>query len=204
MVAGRHALFEWSLSTHMGVIITATSNDRHGVSNYRSIECLFSISFRLTTSKVRVTVPLWGECTGDRWIPAQRDSNAEKNSIWWRHNDGVSTHTQLDYWFNSFFSLTTEKNTKAPQYWPIVWGIRGWLMDSPHKGHVMRKMFQCRDVSMGPNNVPYCQWRPLSSYLAWPTRHLTYGLSSPGYGPGVLYHGASYWKKKANVLSLSG
>ena len=31
--------------------------------------------------------PLWGEFTGDRWIPAQRASNAENVSIWWRHND---------------------------------------------------------------------------------------------------------------------
>ena len=28
------------------------------------------------------------EFTGDRWIPAQMASNAEKLSIWWRH-DGV-------------------------------------------------------------------------------------------------------------------
>ena len=31
--------------------ITATSNDRHGVSNYRSIECLFDILLRLKTNK---------------------------------------------------------------------------------------------------------------------------------------------------------
>ena len=30
--------------------------------------------------------PLWGEFTGDRWIPAQRASNAEIFSIWWRHH----------------------------------------------------------------------------------------------------------------------
>ena len=29
--------------------------------------------------------PLWGEFTGDRWIPAQRANNAENVSIWWRH-----------------------------------------------------------------------------------------------------------------------
>ena len=28
---------------------------------------------------------LWGKFTGDRWIPAQRASNAETVSIWWRH-----------------------------------------------------------------------------------------------------------------------
>ena len=30
--------------------------------------------------------PLWGEFNGDRWIPAQRASNAENVSIWWRHH----------------------------------------------------------------------------------------------------------------------
>ena len=60
--------------------ITATSNDRHGVSKYRLIECLFNrVFFRLTTktSKVRVTVPLWGESTLTCGFPAQRDSNVE-------------------------------------------------------------------------------------------------------------------------------
>ena len=29
--------------------------------------------------------PLWGEFTGDRWIPRRKASNAEHVSIWWRH-----------------------------------------------------------------------------------------------------------------------
>ena len=29
--------------------------------------------------------PLWGEFTGDRWIPRIKASNAENVSIWWRH-----------------------------------------------------------------------------------------------------------------------
>ena len=31
--------------------------------------------------------PLWGEFTGDRWIPRTKASNAENVSIWWRHHD---------------------------------------------------------------------------------------------------------------------
>ena len=40
--------------------------------------------------------PLWGEFTGDRWIPPQRSSNAENVSIWWRHHDASwwTTDTQ--------------------------------------------------------------------------------------------------------------
>ena len=30
--------------------------------------------------------PLCGEFTGDRWIPAEKTSNAENVSIWWRHH----------------------------------------------------------------------------------------------------------------------
>ena len=30
-----------------------------------------------------------GEFTGDRWFPAQRASNAEDVSIWWRHHDNT-------------------------------------------------------------------------------------------------------------------
>ena len=38
------------------------------------------------TIKVRITGPLWGEFTGDRWNFPQKASNAEKASIWWRHH----------------------------------------------------------------------------------------------------------------------
>ena len=36
--------------------------------------------------------PLYGEFTGDRWIPQQMASNAENVSIWWRHH-GLVTYT---------------------------------------------------------------------------------------------------------------
>ena len=29
---------------------------------------------------------LWGEFTGDRWIPLTEASDAENVSIWWRHD----------------------------------------------------------------------------------------------------------------------
>ena len=34
--------------------------------------------------KARRHWPLCGEFTGDRWIPAQKASNTENVSIWWR------------------------------------------------------------------------------------------------------------------------
>ena len=47
-------------------------NESDGVSNHRRLDCLLNRLFRRRskkTSKPRVTGPLWGESTGDRWIP---------------------------------------------------------------------------------------------------------------------------------------
>ena len=50
---------------------------------------LFTQSFIQAQIKQNIKAPrhwpLCGEFTGDRWIPAQRASNAENVSIWWRH-----------------------------------------------------------------------------------------------------------------------
>ena len=63
-------------------------NERDGVSNYRRLDCLFNRLFRYKskkTSKLRVT----GLCKENSPVicefPAQRASNAENVSIWWRH-----------------------------------------------------------------------------------------------------------------------
>ena len=61
--------------------ITVPSHERHGVSNYRQLDCLSNGLFRLRskeTSKLRITGPLWRESGG---FPSQRDSNAESVSI---------------------------------------------------------------------------------------------------------------------------
>ena len=64
-------------------------NERDGVSNHQPHDCLLNRLFRRRskkTSKLRVTglceenSPVTGE------FPAQRASNAENDSIWWRHH----------------------------------------------------------------------------------------------------------------------
>ena len=59
-------------------------NERGGISNHQSHDCLLSRLFRhrsKKTSKLRVT----GFCvTGE--FPAQRASNAKNVSLWWRHH----------------------------------------------------------------------------------------------------------------------
>ena len=71
-------------------------NERDGVSNHQPHDCLLNRLFRRRskkTSKLRFT----GLCTGNSPItgefPAQRASNAENVSIWWRlHDDVIGSH----------------------------------------------------------------------------------------------------------------
>ena len=59
-------------------------NEHEGVSNHQPHGCLLDRVFKENIKALRHW-PLWGEFTGDRWIPAQRVSNVENVSIWWRH-----------------------------------------------------------------------------------------------------------------------
>ena len=70
--------------------------ERDGVSNHQPHDCLLNRLFRRRskkTSKLRVT----GLCEGNALVicefPAQKASNAENVSSWWRHHDIVSVAT---------------------------------------------------------------------------------------------------------------
>ena len=65
-------------------------NERDGISNHQPHDCLLNRLFRRRTkktSKLRVTgLFAWNSpVTGE--FPAQKASNAENASIWWRHHD---------------------------------------------------------------------------------------------------------------------
>ena len=63
-------------------IINVTSHEYWGISNHTKF------TFKLTskkTSKFCITGPLWGESTGDRWLPSQRYTEAI--SISWHHHE---------------------------------------------------------------------------------------------------------------------
>ena len=69
----------------------------YAVSNHQRLDCLLNRLFRRRskkTSKLRVT----GLCVGISPVtgefPAQRASNAENVSIWWRHYDIAPFHTE--------------------------------------------------------------------------------------------------------------
>ena len=67
-------------------------NERDGVSDHQPHDYLLNLLFRhrsKKTSKLRVT----GLCAGNSPVtsgfPAQKASNAENDSIWWRHHDAI-------------------------------------------------------------------------------------------------------------------
>ena len=73
-------------------------NERDGVSNHQRLDCLLNRLFSRRskkTSKLRVT----GLCEGNSPLtgafPAQRASQAENVSIWWRHHGFLSIGTSF-------------------------------------------------------------------------------------------------------------
>ena len=67
-------------------------NERDGVSNHRRLDCLLKRLFRRRSKKTS-KLPVTGLCEGNSPVtgefPAQRASNAENVSIWWRHHDAL-------------------------------------------------------------------------------------------------------------------
>ena len=66
-----------------------TSHERHGVSNLRLVECMFTRFFLTAnkkTSKLLVTDPFWGESPVTGGLSPEKVSNVESVPITWRHN----------------------------------------------------------------------------------------------------------------------
>ena len=85
-------------------------NERDGVSNHQPHDCLLNYLFRhrsKKTSMFRVT----GLCAGNSPVtgvfPAQRASNAENVSIWWRHHASEAT-TKKSSWIIRMNSIPTD------------------------------------------------------------------------------------------------
>ena len=65
-------------------------NEHDSVSDHQPHDCLLNRLFRhwsKKTSKLRVTSLCAGNSPGTGEFPAQKASNAENVSIWWRHHD---------------------------------------------------------------------------------------------------------------------
>ena len=72
-------------------ILRWRQNGRDSVSNHQPHDCLLNLLFRRRskkTSKLRVTCLCARNSPGTGEFPAQMASNAENDSIWWRHHEG--------------------------------------------------------------------------------------------------------------------
>ena len=67
------------------------------VSRLTSLTIVYWTVYSGTDEKTNIKAPrhwsLWGEFTGDRWIPRTKASNVKNVSIWLRHHD---THRALE------------------------------------------------------------------------------------------------------------
>ena len=90
---------EWDHLSTLGALyqnaLRWRHNDHNGVSNHQPHGCLLNRLFR-HRSKKNIKAPrhwpLWGEFTGTGEFPAQRASNVENVSIWWRHHGMLLYH----------------------------------------------------------------------------------------------------------------
>ena len=99
-------------------------NGHDGVSNHQPRHCLLNRLFRgrsKKTSKLRVT----GLCAGNSPLtgefPAQRASNAENVSIWWRHRDKIAPY--LAHTGNVCSILSEYFGDKRPCYKEFPWYV---------------------------------------------------------------------------------
>ena len=85
-------------------------------SQITSLAIVYSIVYSVADQRKHqssATLPLWGEFTGDRWIPTQKDNNNVENvSISWRH------HVFMFHWWR--YKKFPEKSTYSTFHWPLA------------------------------------------------------------------------------------
>ena len=126
-----------------GMALQWRHNERDGVSNHQSHDCLLDRLFRRRskkTPKFRVT----GLCAGNSPVtgefPAQMASNAENVSIWWRHHEWAhflnSIISQFLFCFVLFLffriveRLVTYWEVSAQYSWYVTCQIWTWFKGS--------------------------------------------------------------------------
>ena len=141
-------------------------NDHDGVSNHQPHGCLLNRLFgrrSKKTSKLRVTGLCAGNSPRTGEFPAQRASNAENVSIWWRHHDCTDTclstnrHHALQYKVILLQTLQWRHNERDG-----VWNHRyleclfnGLFRRRSKKTSKLRVTGLCAGNSPGPVNSPH-------------------------------------------------
>ena len=110
-------------------------NGRDSVSNQQLLDCLFNILFRhrsKKTSKLRVTGLCEGKSPGTGEFPAQKASNAENVSTWWRHHElpmyrvSVRLHRHVLPAISKWVSYLSAPYDKNVQNSLRLWGHRNF------------------------------------------------------------------------------
>ena len=90
------------LTTHKAFVVRTLQwrhNECDGASNHQRLHCLLKCWFRCW-SKEASKFPVTGLCVGNSPVtgefPAQRASNAESVSIWWRHHDMIKMRSHVN------------------------------------------------------------------------------------------------------------
>ena len=74
--------------------------------------------------------------------------------------------------------IKNKDNIKAPCYWRLVRGTNRWLMDSPHKGPVIRKAFPSHGVIMS-TLFRFSMQRKLRYWIIHTCKRMEYFLVVP-------------------------
>ena len=92
------------------------------------------------------------------------------NTLQCRHNGrySVSNYQPHDCLLNRLFRRRSKKNQSSASL-AFVWGIHRWLVNSPHKGPVTRKMFPFDDVIMNLLTTPvrFCRYKRVTGTQIW-------------------------------------
>ena len=120
-------------------------NERDGVSNHQPHDCLLSRLFRRRSKKISKLL-VTGLCewnslvTGE--IPAQRASDAEIVSFWWRHH-GVFTGIQRRRNINVTRSISSYKQMSLVSKGAFAYGICATVMCIYVRVFVCIHMYKC-------------------------------------------------------------
>ena len=114
-------------------------NGRGGVQNHQPHDCFFNRSFRRRSKKNRVTGLCEGNSPGTGEFHAQRASNAENGSIWWRHHgkDGrlhgwaLVVRTMIYFTVSQNWSNFTQGNRGRCSLYAA------WISAHDHSTHIM-------------------------------------------------------------------
>ena len=88
------------------------------------------------------------------WQYGSMMAHYEGNFTWILSHEypGTSNHWHLNCFIQQHVQYKNKENANALHHWPFVRGIQQWLVDSPHKGPVMKKAFPCHGIIMTHRN----------------------------------------------------